>query len=99
MVISKKILTLVLVVLVLAAAGYLIGVKKIFQPKTNQQVAGKAGAPGKAPPSGTNPAAGAPDQKAEAARRFRSRSRPLSAAIWSCRSNLRAKLLPSGKSP
>jgi len=67
MVISKKILTLILVVIVLAAAGYLIGVKKIFQPKTNQQVAGKAGAPEKAPPSGTNPAAGAPDQKAEGA--------------------------------
>jgi RND family efflux transporter MFP subunit len=70
MIIPKKILNFVLVFFVLAAGVYFIGVKKVFQPKHNQQ-AGEAAAPsgasGKAAPgAAANPAIGAPDQKVEA---------------------------------
>jgi RND family efflux transporter MFP subunit len=66
MVIPKKILNFILAVVVLAAAGYFIGVKNVFQPEPNQQIAGKIDISGEATPSGTNPAAVAPEQKAEA---------------------------------
>jgi len=70
MVIPKKVLTFILVLAVLVAAGYFIGVKKILQPKQNQSV-GETKAPsgtsgGTAPAAGAKSAPGTPDQKIEA---------------------------------
>jgi RND family efflux transporter MFP subunit len=71
MVIPKKILTIILAVIILGAGGYLIGVKKILQPKQNQAVGEKAAASGTptsaASVPGTKPAPGGADQKIEAA--------------------------------
>jgi len=70
MVIPKKVLTFILVLAVLVAGGYFIGVKKIFQPKQNQSVGEKATSAGTsggtAPVAGAKAAPGTPDQKIEA---------------------------------
>jgi RND family efflux transporter MFP subunit len=70
MAIPKKVLTFIVVLAVLVAAGYFIGIKKVFQPKQNQSV-GETKAPagtsgGAAPAAGAKAAPGTPDQKTEA---------------------------------
>lgn len=64
MIIPKKTLNVILIVLVLAVAAYFLGVKKIIQSKEKQQAGEATG--GAQTAAGAN-AAGAPDQKVEAA--------------------------------
>jgi membrane fusion protein (multidrug efflux system) len=64
MVIPKKVLNVILIVLILAAAIYFVGGKKMFQSKENQEVGESPGAAGTAAGAA---ASGAPDQKVEAA--------------------------------